>query len=181
MKHKIFTIPNLLSFFRLCLIPLFVWLYCIQQNYPATAGILLISGATDIIDGFIARKFHMVSDLGKILDPVADKATQAAMLFCLITRFPLMIIPLALLIVKECYMGITGALVIQKTGTVFGADWHGKAATCLLYTMIMLHVLWHNIPAVVSNILIAACVIMMLISLILYGKRNHKALHSSLS
>lgn len=109
-KNKILTIPNVLSFFRLCLIPLFVWLYYSQQKYLETAYILMLSGATDIIDGFIARKYHMISDVGKVLDPIADKLTQAAMLFCLFTRFPLMIVPLALLLVKELYMGFGTAM-----------------------------------------------------------------------
>ena len=60
----------------------------------------------------------MVSDLGKVLDPVADKLTQAAMLVCLLLRFPLMILPLVLLLIKETFMGISGFLVIKKTGRV---------------------------------------------------------------
>ena len=58
----------------------------------------------------------MVSDLGKVLDPVADKLTQAAMLVCLLLRFPLMILPLVLLLIKETFMGISGFLVIKKNG-----------------------------------------------------------------
>lgn len=175
-KNRILTIPNVLSLFRLCLIPVFIWLYCSQQKYMETAYILVLSGATDIVDGFIARKFHMISDLGKILDPIADKLTQAAMLFCLFTRFPLMLLPLALMLVKEFYMGVTGFMVIQKTGKVYGANWHGKVATCLLYIMMILHVIWHDIPMVISNILIIICVSMMLLSLILYGIRNRNAI-----
>ena len=113
-QSKILTIPNLLSFFRLCLIPVFMWLYCVERNYLWTGIILIISGLTDTVDGIIARKFNMISDLGKVLDPIADKVTQAAMLFCLLTRFPLMIAPLALMVVKEFFMGVTGLLVIQK-------------------------------------------------------------------
>ena len=103
-QSKILTIPNLLSFFRLCLIPVFMWLYCVERNYLWTGIILIISGLTDTVDGIIARKFNMISDLGKVLDPIADKVTQAAMLFCLLTRFPLMIAPLALMVVKEFFM-----------------------------------------------------------------------------
>ena len=119
-QSKILTIPNLLSFFRLCLIPVFMWLYCVEKNYLWTGIILIISGLTDTVDGIIARKFNMISDLGKVLDPIADKVTQAAMLFCLLTRFPLMIAPLALMVVKEFFMGVTGLLVIQKTGKYLG-------------------------------------------------------------
>lgn len=178
-QSKILTIPNLLSFFRLCLIPVFMWLYCVERNYLWTGIILIISGLTDTVDGIIARKFNMISDLGKVLDPIADKVTQAAMLFCLLTRFPLMIAPLALMVVKEFFMGVTGLLVIQKTGKVLGADWHGKVNTWLLYAMMIIHVFWYNIPDVVSKVLIGICVVMMLISLVLYGRHNLKALRET--
>lgn len=175
-QNKILTIPNALSAFRLCLIPLFVWLYCVPQAYGWTAGVLALSGLTDIVDGFIARRFCMTSDLGKVLDPIADKLTQGAMLFCLITRFPLMLAPLLLLIVKEAWMGFTGLLVLRRTKQVLGASWHGKVATCLLYAMMIVHVAWHGIPAAVSTWSIAACIGMLLLSLLLYGIRNISAL-----
>ena len=178
-QSRILTIPNLLSLFRLCLIPVFMWLYCVEKNYLWTGIVLIISGLTDTVDGIIARKFNMISDLGKVLDPIADKVTRAAMLFCLLTRFPLMIAPLALMVVKEFFMGVTGLMVIQKTGKVFGADWHGKVNTWLLYAMMILHVFWYNIPDIVSKVLIGICVVMMLISLVLYGRHNLKALRET--
>ena len=171
-KNKILTIPNLLSFFRLCLIPLFVWLNCEKQSSIGTGAVLVLSGATDMVDGYIARHFNAVSDLGKILDPVADKLTQVAMLFCLLTRFPLMWAPLALLIAKEMFMGLTGLLVIRKTKRVYGAKWHGKVATCLLYAMMIVHVVWPGIPRGLSNASIALCIGMMVVSVILYGSQN---------
>ena len=70
--NRIITVPNLLSFFRLCLIPVIIWNYCVKKN-PLLAGeILLLSCLTDLADGYIARRFHRISNLGKILDPVAD-------------------------------------------------------------------------------------------------------------
>ena len=175
-RSKILTIPNMLSLFRLCLIPVIMWLYCVKENYLWAGITLILSGITDTVDGFVARHFHMTSDLGKMLDPVADKLTQAAMLFCLLTRFPLMIVPLGLMVLKESFMGVTGLLVIHKTGKVFGADWHGKVTTWLLYAMMILHVFWYNIPAGVSRVMIMACVVMMTVSLVLYGRSNLKAL-----
>lgn len=172
----IFTIPNLLSTFRLCLIPVIVWQYCVEENPLMTGYLLILSGATDIVDGFIARHFHMISDLGKILDPIADKLTQAAMLICLLLRFPLMIIPLIFMVVKETFMGITGFLVIKHKGTVQGANWHGKAATVLLYAMMILHVFWYEITPVASAVSIMTCTIMIGISFVLYAIRNLKAL-----
>ncbi|MEE1164601.1 MAG: CDP-alcohol phosphatidyltransferase family protein, partial [Lachnospiraceae bacterium] len=86
-KHKIITIPNVLSFLRLLLIPVIVWLYIVKKDPIWTMAILALSGITDIVDGIIARKCNMISDFGKAFDPVADKLTQIAMLFCLVSRF----------------------------------------------------------------------------------------------
>ena len=85
---KLFTIPNLLSLIRLLLIPWFVYTYVTKGDGQGTAAILILSGITDILDGYIARRFDMVSNLGKALDPVADKATQIVMIGCLTVRFP---------------------------------------------------------------------------------------------
>lgn len=174
-KNQICTIPNLLSLFRIALIPLFVWLYCIKQEFLWTGGILLLSGLTDLVDGWVARRFHMISDVGKILDPVADKLTQAAMLLCLISRFPLMLAALVLLIIKELFAGAMGLLVIRRTGQVFGARWHGKAATCLLYAMMICHAVWPTIPADLSTFIILLCIGMMVLSLVLYSIQNIRA------
>lgn len=175
-ENKIITIPNILSFFRISLIPVIVWLYGISHNYIWAGYILILSGITDIVDGYIARHFHMASNLGKILDPIADKLTQGVMLLCLLLRFPLMVAPFILLIAKEIFMSVSGILVIQRTGHVCGADWHGKVATCLLYIMMMLHVFWHEITPDVSMFSILACTLMIGISFGLYGIRNVKML-----
>ena len=175
-NKRIFTIPNLLSVFRLVLIPIFVWSYCVREAYLVTAGILLLSGLTDIADGFIARRFHMVSDLGKMLDPIADKLTQAAMLFCLVIRFPLMWLPLIALGMKEISGGILSLLTIRRTGIVMGADWHGKAASAFLFIMMLIHLVWFDIPKTVSVGMISVCSAMLLFSWVLYGWRNIKLL-----
>ena len=176
-KNKILTLPNILSFFRLCLIPLIVWQYVGKRNYLMALYLLALSGLTDIADGIIARSFNMISDFGKAFDPVADKLTQIAMLFCLVTRFRMMWLPLILLIIKEIFAGVTGLMMVQK-GIVMGADWHGKATTVLLYGTMLVHLAWVNISSAVSNILIGACTAMIILSGILYGIRNLKYLHS---
>lgn len=174
-RSQILTIPNFLSLFRVCLIPLIVWLYVEGRSFGAGC-VLLLSGLTDIADGFIARRFHMVSDLGKVLDPIADKLTQAVMLVCLLIRIPLMVLPLAFLVVKEICMTVTGTLIIRKTGIVPGAVWHGKAATLLLYAVMLLHLFWPEMPPAVSVGLIAACAMMIGISFVLYMVRNIRLL-----
>lgn len=171
-KNKILTIPNVLSLVRIALIPVFVWAYCKMENGLLTGFLLALSGLTDSIDGFIARKLNMISDLGKILDPLADKLTQAAMLLCLVTQFPLMLIPFILLIIKETAVSITGLMVIRNTGVVYGAVWHGKVNTCLLYAVMILHVLWAGIPQPLSHGLILLCTGTMALSFLLYIMRN---------
>ena len=176
-KNKILTIPNVLSFFRLGLIPLIVWQYVWEKNYTLSLCLLALSGLTDIADGIIARKFDMVSDFGKAFDPIADKLTQIAMLLCLVTRFHNMWLPLILLVVKEVFAGITGLMMVRK-GLILGADWHGKATTVLLYGTVMVHLAWVNISAAASNTLIGACTAMIILSGILYAIRNLRFLFS---
>lgn len=171
-RKRIITIPNILSFFRLCLIPVIVWLYCFKRDYLMTALVLVISGITDIIDGIIARKFDMISDFGKAFDPIADKLTQISVLFCLVSRFPHMIFPLVILTIKELLAAILNTITIKKTGKVMGAVWHGKLNTVLLYFMMLVHLIWFNIPSLVSDILIGICIVIMLISAVLYNIRN---------
>lgn len=173
---KIITIPNILSFFRLCLIPVFVWCYGIKKNYAGAVMILLVSGFTDILDGFIARRFHMVSNIGKALDPIADKLTQIAVLICLLADFPLMRILVILFILKEIFAAVTGILVIKRTGKVYGAEWHGKLNTVTIYGTIVLHLVWPAIPENISDIFILFSILVMLGSCLLYGRRNYHIL-----
>ena len=73
-------------------------------------------------------------------------------------------------------MGISGIMIIRKTGSVFGADWHGKAATVLLYAAMIVHVFWYEVPVLVSDLMIGACSLMIVISLLLYAKHNIRIL-----
>ena len=173
-QKKIITIPNVLSFIRLLMIPFLVWLYYVKSDNIGTVMLLVASGLTDIVDGFIARRFNMISDFGKILDPIADKLTQAVMLFCLMLKYKLMLLPLALLVVKEILAAIMGILSIRRSGEVYSAFWHGKVATALLYLTLGIHVIWFEIPSIVSVTLILMCAAFMLLSSILYTVRNVK-------
>lgn len=172
MKGKYLTIPNLLSVFRLLLIPVIVWLYCGRKDYYLALAVLILSAVTDIADGFIARKWNQSSDLGKVLDPIADKLTQIATLWCLLTRYAYMWLPLGVLVVKEVFAGITGLYAVKKSGEVKSSDWHGKANTALLYAVMGLHLLWTDIPVALSKGLMLLCMGMMCLSAILYWLRN---------
>ncbi len=177
-RKDLLTIPNFLSLLRLLMIPVFVYLY-LHGHEEVTAYVLLLSGLTDVIDGWVARSFNMVSDFGKAFDPLADKLTQAAMLLSLFTRYPMMLVPFLLMAVKETFAGISGFLVIRRTNIVPGAVWHGKVTTFMLYGMMILHLIWQDIPLWLSNTLTVGCVAMMLLSMVLYGVRNIRLIHAA--
>jgi len=174
-QSHILTIPNLLSLFRILMIPIFIRFYCFHQDRTWAVFILLLSGLTDLADGFIARRFNMISDFGKALDPLADKLTQASVLICLVSDFPLMLIPVIFLFVKELTTATFGFIVVRKTREMVAADWHGKICTALLYAMMILHILWVDIPSGVSIALISLCTAMMILSFILYNLRTMRA------
>ena len=107
---------------------------------------------------------------------MADKLTQIAMLLCLLTRFPSLIVLLLLLVIKELTDGVMSLLILTKKKTVLSADWHGKLTTFLLYATMILHLIWGAIPPAVSNASIAVCSAVTLMSFILYFIRNIRAL-----
>lgn len=177
-ENRIITIPNFLSVCRIIMIPVFIWIYCCRKEYLLAFWVLCLSGVTDLVDGFIARTFHMVSNLGKALDPIADKLTQGAVLLCLGIRFPQMFFLAGLLAAKEITTGLMSLSAIHKTKEVKSADWHGKVTTCLLYFTMLLHILWGGIPQTASVLLTVLCVIMMAVSFVMYFRRNVNLLRS---
>ena len=169
--QRILTIPNILSCFRILLIPFIIWVYCAREHYLLASGIVLLSGISDTVDGFIARRFNMVTDIGKVLDPVADQLTQAAMIFCLIFRFRGMLYLLIMLIAKELIQGLMGLWVLRSTGNIYSAKWYGKLCTWVLYIVMMIHMLFPDIDPTLSGMLMLACAAAMLLSLVMYVLR----------
>lgn len=174
--NRIWTIPNALSFFRILLIPAFVVLYFqtgLPGNYWWAFGVLALSGLTDVLDGIIARKFHMVSDLGKVLDPAADKLTQAAMVVCICVNHAYLIPMMALFFVKEFCM-VTGAMVLAQSGVQpVSARWWGKLSTVIIYATVAFVVLtdiYAAIPEAIAMVLALLAAVSMLFSLFNYVK-----------
>lgn len=170
---KIFTIPNILSTIRILLIPVFLWLYLVEKNYLMATIIIFISGFTDVVDGFIARKFNLISKVGKVLDPTADKLTQAAVLLALMVRFDHMIIAFIVLAFKETVMLTLGIVLYNQSKQITGSKWHGKIAAMVVYAMLVTHLIWgikSEMPLNLSYITVGAAIGAMIISLILYIK-----------
>lgn len=126
------TVPNLMTFLRIILIVPFLTLF-ISGNYAASFVILAVSGITDFLDGFIARSFNQVSQLGKYLDPLADKLTLFAVGFCVTSMFPKLIPVVALIAAKDILMIIGSLILLKKSINPPGAKWYGKAATAAFY------------------------------------------------
>ena len=143
-RKEVFTIPNLLSLFRLLLIPVYVMIYLRAQDntdYYLAAGILAVSCLTDLIDGKIARHFNMISSLGKLLDPIADKATQFALIMCFTVKYRILWYLLGLFILKEGFQLIACGVSYHKGKVLKGALLSGKICTTVLFISLILMVM----------------------------------------
>ena len=153
-KKEVLTIPNILSLFRLVLIPVYVSIYLnakIDTDYYLAAGILAVSCLTDLIDGKIARHFNMISTLGKILDPLADKATQFTLIICLATKYPILWYLVILFVVKESFQLIAGSINLRKGKMLKGALLSGKICTSVLFVSLILMVMIPSLPNRIIN------------------------------
>ena len=161
-KKQIVTNPNLLSLLRILLVPLFLWVYLraeTLQEHLAAAGILALSGLTDLLDGLIARHYNMITDLGKLLDPAADKLTQASVIVALTLRYPPVIILLVVFAIKEIAMIAGGLFLLKKKTTVVSSKWFGKVSTAVFYLTMFALIAVPNVPpqAVNMTVLVNVC------------------------
>lgn len=158
-KKDLFTIPNMLSLFRLLLIPVYIVIYLNAdediEHYIA-GGILAVSCLTDLIDGKIARHFNMISNVGKILDPFADKMTQFTLIVCLVVRYhdkyPVLVPMIILFVIKEIFQIVAGLVLIKKGKILAGALMTGKISTAVLFISLILMVMFPQLPDIVVNI-----------------------------
>ena len=147
-KKEILTIPNLLSIFRIALIPVYLHIYLnadSTEDYTAAAVILAVSCFTDLIDGKIARKFNMITNLGKLLDPVADKLTQLALMICLSLQHRSMRILLLVFLTKEFFQFFAMIGSLRQGKALDGALMSGKISTTVLFGSLTLMVLCPNL------------------------------------
>ena len=148
-KREVFTIPNMLSLFRLLLIPVYSVIYLNARDSKdlfLAASILAISCLTDLIDGKIARHFDMISNVGKVLDPLADKLTQLSLTVCLSVRYPVLRGVLILFVIKELFQ-VTAFYVMFRRGKVLpGALLAGKICTTVLFVSFIILILMPSLP-----------------------------------
>ena len=158
-KKEILTIPNMLSLLRLILIPVYVIIYLNASkpvDYIIAGGILSFSCLTDMIDGKIARQFNMMSTVGQILDPIADKLTQFTLMLCLSITHPVLRLVLLLFVVKEGFQGIVGLIYLQKGKILPGALPAGKICTTVLFLSLIYMILVPDLNQLLVDVIAVA-------------------------
>ena len=168
-KSKIFTIPNLLTVLRIIMIPIFIYYY-MNDDHILCAAWIIASGLTDFLDGYIARHYHQVSELGKALDPFADKLTQFAIITLLIFHVPYMIYLFLLFLIKEASMLICWIALKKKGGYINGALWFGKISTAVFYICMFTLIALPIEKTIYANILMIVTAFFLALSFIMYMK-----------
>ena len=141
---KLKNIPNILSIIRILLVFVFVIILFVFDNLPLALLTFLIAGLTDVVDGYLARRNNWITNLGKILDPVADKLMQCTVLVSLLIKG---IVPWWFVVpffVKEILTLILGAVVIRRRSVNVVSKWYGKFAVCLFYATVAVAILFND-------------------------------------
>lgn len=138
------NIPNALSLLRLCLVPVFVLAYFQpgENAHAWAAFIYTLAFATDIADGYIARKYNMITKLGRILDPMADKLMTFAVIICVALDGAIPMWAIAVFFCKEALMALGGLIMYRRVKDVNPANWWGKASTGVFFVVLAALVLF---------------------------------------
>lgn len=186
------TIPNALSFLRILLIPVFAYLF-IQDQVIAAVIVMAVAAITDLLDGKIARKFNQVSNLGKMLDPIADKLSQIAIVIILLVKYegPIRYL-LFFFIAKELLMLLAGGIMLSKGKRPVAAEIWGKLATSIFYVAMIIVIAFgregalvelcgFQLPDVATWILVGVSAVFTLIALLSYVPGYLKAMREPAS
>ena len=173
--EEIVNIPNMLSLLRIAMVPVFVRVFFSDMpNAHAYAGIVFVSAfATAILDGYIARKYNMITRLGRVLDPLADKLITAAALVCISVAD---IVPwwvAGIFILKEAMMGIGTLLMYKRIDDVLPSNYFGKASTVLFFAVCLALMLF-DIPRAYAVVAITAALALTIVALVVYAVKFKK-------
>ena len=168
---ELFNIPNCLCYLRIILIPIFLHRYFLagsKEDYYICATILIISGLSDFLDGYIARHYQMITDFGKVIDPIADKLTQFTVAFVLVYTYSWMWLLLLIIVLKDGMLALGGLYLYEKGAKVQGASWWGKISTAIFDVVAIVLIGIHIPNSIFATISI---IVLMLLSLVLYAKQ----------
>lgn len=173
------NLANKLTLMRVVMVPFFVAFMLISAlpyNYLWALVVFAAASITDMLDGKIARKYNMISDVGKILDPVADKLTQISMLFCLVSRYAWLWYLVGFFVCKELLQALMGYVVLRRKESVDGAQWFGKASTVVFYGVMILLFVFPALPEIWAQRLCGLSGGMLLLSLVMYLRYDFREL-----
>ncbi len=166
------NIPNILTIIRFILIP-FIFTSVVNNDYLVALIIFTISAITDVLDGYIARKYNYITDLGKLIDPLADKLTQVSLLLSLSILGILPCWIFAIVFIKECVMVISASLLYKRKDVVVYSKWYGKLATVLFYLAIVVSLIVNQfhvqMPFRIDLYLYYLAILATIFSLIMYS------------
>lgn len=172
-KSDFLSIPNLLSYFRILLLPFLLYFQSKErtQHTVLWSGIIIIlSGISDFLDGYIARKYDQVTEIGKFIDPLADKLTQLTLVICLAMNYPFIYFLLGLFILKELYTLVFSLILLRKGVKMDGAKWYGKLSTTVFYISFIGIFLFPSMPQKLMNALIIISAFFMGLAFLLYSR-----------
>ena len=163
------NVPNGLSIFRLLLVPVLIIVYFsnLSEARVYATGVYLLAAATDYFDGRIARKYNLVSKLGRILDPLGDKIMTFAVLLCITIDKIVPTWAIVIFFLKESLMAIGGFLIYRKSLDMPPANYIGKAAT-VVFVVIFATLMLFEIPKFYSTIMITVAIIVMIAAFLSY-------------
>lgn len=166
------NVPNLITLIRFLLIPIFVILFFNPQNNGLFYSMIVfaVSGISDMLDGYIARKYNLITKLGTVLDPLADKLMLIAVLSCLAIKNYIPLWVIIFIMIKELTM-IIGGLLLLKDNTVIPSNFYGKLSTFLFYVSILILIFNKGISKIMIYISVLISFIALINYLIIYKKK----------
>jgi len=140
MFVKLKYIPNILSAIRIALVPVFIYLFfsCGEKEIYLPLCVFLIAGATDIVDGYLARRNNWITNLGKFLDPLADKLLQCSVIVCFVIKGLVPWWLAGMFVLKELFMICGAIIVLKKIKVTVKSHWYGKITTGTFYAIALL-------------------------------------------
>lgn len=175
------NVPNMLSLIRLCLVPVFAVVFFLPDPsaHQWAALIYALAFATDIADGYIARRFDMITKLGRVLDPLADKLMTFTVIICVTADGIIPVWAVVIFFCKELAMGVGGFLMLRRTKDVIPSNWLGKTSTGVFFVVLAALVLF-PVPRPWATGLIAFALALTVAALVSYAMNFRKMMQNNL-
>ena len=160
------NLPNILTVIRFILIPIFGF-YLLSGQYTAAVILFILGGVTDVADGYIARKYNLITSWGKLADPIADKLMQITAVVILTVQGKVPVAILTIVIAKELLMGLGSVLLYKNKRHIVSASWYGKMATVIFYIAVAAIIVF-SLNSMYNTIFIGVAVISTLFAFFMY-------------